>query len=106
MALITSECVPFRYGDQEAQLFLATYDTVRNNQYGIFDDEFAHSHVSTAKADLQGQERAGLEEIGQMADYLPERFQGFDRAGTSTAAVRPLSRVVALRSVAIPMATC
>jgi hypothetical protein len=45
------------YGEQEAQLFLAAYDTVRNNEYAVTDDEFAHSHISTDKADLQGKEQ-------------------------------------------------
>ena len=45
------------YGEQEAQLFLAAYDTIRNNEYAVTDDEFAHSHISTDKADLQGKEQ-------------------------------------------------
>jgi hypothetical protein len=45
------------YGEHESQLFLASYDTVRNNEYAVTDDEFAHSHISTVKADLQGKEQ-------------------------------------------------
>jgi hypothetical protein len=45
------------YGQKESQLFLAAYDTVRNNEYAVMDDEFAHSHISTVKADLQDEEQ-------------------------------------------------
>eukprot|EP01050_Picozoa_sp_SAG11_P000938 SAG11_NODE_35_length_22255_cov_14.517422_2_plen_6902_part_00 len=68
------------YGDQESQLFLGAYDTVRNNEYGIFDNEFAHSLIATTKADLQGQERAGASKQGQNHKIQSILFQDFDRA--------------------------
>ena len=45
------------YGQMESQLFLTAYDAVRNNEYAVVDDEFAHAHISTVKADLQGEEQ-------------------------------------------------